>query len=521
MDSRASAMNCEICRRQHHPQRLPFFCALDARNVLYEGRIMNARVLMEMEELEQRVNNLLLDSQPDSATPASNRNSFTYVENCVSETQKAKERTAQIIAVADKLKEEVKKAREEIKERKEIIARRKSDLASVSQGIEPRRNRELEETKKAIRMIKYTWDREYEAMIQYRAALCTEVAKLYRLQRVRHGNPVRFEYKIGGIDVLDLDHLNKGTPPEQISASLAHVTHLLWLTSHYLSIRLPAEITLPHNDYPRPTVFSLASSYRHGQVPFPGTTPLPQDPRDRRPQSPHPRPLFLDKPLSILAKEDAQTYTSFLEGVCLLAYNIVWLCRTQGISVGDNSSNIFEDFASMGRNLYNLLIGSSRNQQPPTLVSEANTSAGRNGATVSGDAADISKPIPRMGAFSHGTSHTFLSGTAGQEFTRTFRLPNPVKLADKLKARLVNEALVPEWELIEDEELGPNDLDDGVFVGGTPQLRLKGQKFGLESYMSVNTVRGGGGGVGEAKIPSDGVSQKDREKGTSGWTKIR
>ena len=49
---------------------------------------------------------------------------------------------------------------------------------------------------------------EYDAMTQYRAALCMEVAKLYRLQRVRRGNPARYEYKIGGIEIIDLHSLN-------------------------------------------------------------------------------------------------------------------------------------------------------------------------------------------------------------------------------------------------------------------------------------------------------------------------
>jgi hypothetical protein len=181
---------------------------MDARNALYEGRIASATAFMEMDELEQRLNALLLESQPGSTTAAPTRTSRTYVDKCISEEQSAKDRTEQIIASAEKLQKDVDEAKKEIEERKAAIARRNSDLASASQGIEARRSRELEETKKSIKMAKYTWDREYEAMAHYRAALCTEVAKLYRLQRVRRGNPVRFEYKIGGVEVVDLQQLN-------------------------------------------------------------------------------------------------------------------------------------------------------------------------------------------------------------------------------------------------------------------------------------------------------------------------
>ena len=517
--------------------------------MLYEGRIKHANALIEKTRLDDQISALELGGDPDSVTSTPIRATRRYVDQCVSATEQARDKTEHIIATAERLQQNVDKAKKEIETRKAKIARRKADLASISQGIAARRNRELEEAKKAIKMAKYSWDREYEAMAHYRAALCTEVAKIYRLQRIRRVNPVRFEYKIGGIDIVDL-HQMSNMNPEHISASLGHVAHLLWLAAHYLDIRLPAEITLPHNDYPRPTIFSLVSSYHHGQVPFPGSSQLPNDPRDRGySHVPHPRPLFLDKPLSTLAKEDSPTYTACTEGACLLAYDIVWLCRTQGVPVGDNSNN-FDDFSCMGRNLYNLLIGSSLQRNQPgqqPLLSETDTLSppGRH-ANINTNASDNNNNIinegeggptndliinkattPRMGQWSHGTAHTYLGGAAGHDFTKYFKLPNPLKLADQLRARLVNEApSAPEWELIEDDEFGPNDLDDGVLVGGTPRSRVKGpHRFGLESYMSVNTVRGGGGLDGSspwsASGAAAGVYGKDREKSTNGWTKIK
>ncbi|KAI0837570.1 UV radiation resistance protein and autophagy-related subunit 14-domain-containing protein, partial [Hypoxylon sp. FL0890] len=522
-------MDCDICHRAHHPNRLPFFCVIDARNALYEGRVANARILMETEEIESRVTKLLSESDANSDNPGTNRFSRAYVENCVSEEHKAKERTERIIAAADKLRDEVAAAKKEVEERKASIARKKSDLTAASQGVFARRNRQLEETTKATKMTKYTWDREYEAMTQYRAALCMEVAKLYRLQRIKRGNPVRFEYKIGGIDIVDLHNMNSAQP-ELISASLAHITHLLWLTSHYLSVRLPAEITLPHNDYPRPTIFSLQSSYHHGDVAFPGTSLLPPDPWVRQfAHVPHPRPLFLDKPLSTLAKEEPIAYNSFLEGVVLLAYDIVWLCRTQGVPVGDNSNSL-EDFAQMGRNLYNLLINSSLQRNPQKIAdAPSQTSAEYNPA-------ELGKNAPRMGLYSHGTAHTFLGNAAGTELTRGFRMPNVMKMADKLRAKLLRENPSPEWELLEDDAWTPDDaLDDGVLVGGTPakgQLGVPGHRFGIESYMSVNTVKSGSSSDQNPRVPHGGSGngvasasgrdrEKERERGTSGWTKIK
>ncbi|KAI0895796.1 UV radiation resistance protein and autophagy-related subunit 14-domain-containing protein [Annulohypoxylon nitens] len=533
-------MNCDICQRAHHPSRLPFFCAVDARNKLYDGRLANAEMLIKTEELESRMTKLLSDSDVSSDAPV--RRSGAYIDNCASEEYKAKERTERIIAAADKLRDEVAAAKREIEERKANIARRKSDLATASQGTTARRTRQLEEPVKSTKMIKYTWDREYEAMTQYRAALCMEVAKLYRLQRIKRGNPVRFEYKIGGIDIVDLCNMNSAQP-ELISASLAHITHLLWLTSHYLSIRLPAEITLPHNDYPRPTIFSLTSSYHHGDVAFPGTSLLPPDPRDRQfAHVPHPRPLFLDKPLSTLAKEDPSAYNTFLEGVILLAYDIVWLCRTQGVPVGDNSNHL-EDFSQLGRNLYNLLINSSLQRNPQQIAdappSQSTSQINSNSHNSSGGAnssdsaaAELGKVGPRMGLYSHGTAHTYLGGAVGNELTRGFKMPNVMKMADRLRARLLRETPAPEWELLEDDAWTPDDaLDDGVLVGGAPgrgQLGVPGHRFGIESYMSVNTVKSGSSGdhVPSSRVPAGFVARdrekgSERERGTSGWTKVK
>ncbi|KAK8064878.1 Autophagy-related protein 14 [Apiospora phragmitis] len=496
MDHRAQPVSCDVCQRRHHPQRLPFYCAVDARNMLYESRIENAKALMETTMLDGQISALELGDDPESATSTPIRATRRYVDQCVSATEQAKDETEHIIAAAERLQQDIDKAKKEIEMRKAKIARRKSgpcfNIAGNSREEEQGVGRGQE------------GDQD------------DKVAKIYRLQRVRRANPIRFEYKIGGIEIVNLHHMNS-TSPEHISASLGHVAHLLWLAAHYLDIRLPAEITLPHNDYPRPTIFSLVSFYHHGQVPFPGSSQLPNDPRDRGySHVPHPRPLFLDKPLSTLAKEDSPTYTACTEGACLLAYDIVWLCRIQGIPVGDNSNN-FEDFSCMGRNLYNLLIGSSlqRNQPGQQLIPDPESSSpGHRGHA-------------RVGQWSHGTAHTYLGGAAGHVFTKYFKLPNPLKLADQLRARLVNEAPAPEWELIEDDEFGPNDLDDGVLIGGTPRSRAKPgpQRFGLESYMSVNTVRGGGGGGGLdalSRAPgAAGVLGKDREKSTNGWTKIK
>lgn len=301
--------------------------------------------------------------------------------------------------------------------------------------------------------------------------------------------------------------------PEVINTTLAHIAHILVLSSHYLAIKLPAEITLPRRDYPRPTVFSLTSSYRHDEVPFPGSTLLPHGSSgDDQQRLPRPRPLFVDKPLGVLAKEDNAAFSLFVEAVSLLSYDVAWACLTQGVPIGDKNS--IEDVFGIGRNLFNLLIGNQRAFQ---------TTAPPGGGLGGVGAADTPETGAKaaanwMGRWSHGTAHTSLANSQGTEFVRSFKLPSPIKVADKLKRKLTTgEAPVPEWELLEDEPWALDDgLEDGVLVH-TDSDRHARRSFGVESVMTVQTeqVSNSGGLIGVVG------GAGGRAGGSSGWTKLR
>ena len=155
---------------------------------------------------------------------------------------------------------------------------------------------------------------------------------------------------------------------------------------------------------------------------------------------PRPRPLFTEKPLPQLSKEDSVSYSFFLEGVTLLAYDIAWLCASQGISVGDKGS--FEDICQIGRNLYNLLGLQGR--------------AARNGYADPASTKKPAKHIPDddfrfLGHFSHGTTYDFMGGTPGNDPTKALKLPSPIKLADQLKKILVGDLPVGDWEVVDDD----------------------------------------------------------------------
>jgi Vacuolar sorting 38 and autophagy-related subunit 14 len=529
-------MQCDICFRTGG-SRLPFLCPTDARNRLYEPRIQNARVLLEKDALDRQISNLLspqVQFTGEKGNSLQGPASGPYCASILAEREQTVDRTQQIITQADELRAKVESARQEIAKKKALIASRKSDLASALNGVDSRRTKQVEDVEKGLRMTKYKWNQAHTTTAASRAFLCGEAAKLYGLKRARR-NSGSEEYRIGGVNIVDLRTMNSksshfvgdnnepvpvASSPAQISTALSHIVHLLMLSTHYLAVRLPAEITLPHRDYPLPTIFNLTSSYKHGDVPFPGisgqssnTSPTASR-QPEQPNQPRPRPLFIKKPLPLLATEDPSGYGLFLEGVTLLAYDVAWLCKSQGIPVGEDKEPSFQDICNIGKNLYNLLLGSRSRPVPTSRVPSAQstpTKSTRDTETEPEDRKNV--PAVTMGQYSHGSAHSFLGSAEGTYFVRSWKLPNPIKLAGELKLKLLSEVANAEWEVLDedawqvDDEMG----DDGVVVGARKEVD-KAPNLGMQSFMSMRTVMEAVETVG-----GDGA----RKPGTNGWTKLK
>lgn len=191
-------MNCDICHRSHHPQKLPFFCPVDGRNRLYEGRIAHATSLIENESLERQINSVFESPKPSSTDDAATR--AFRIGSMRSEEVRAADRTSQIIAQADKLRAEVEAARKDIEERRKKVAARKDDMAQISHGIIARRSRQLDDTERSVQMLKYKWNRSFESMAATRSFLSMEAARLYGLRRIKKSS----KYELGGIEMIEL-----------------------------------------------------------------------------------------------------------------------------------------------------------------------------------------------------------------------------------------------------------------------------------------------------------------------------
>ncbi|KAL3455557.1 UV radiation resistance protein and autophagy-related subunit 14-domain-containing protein [Aspergillus heterothallicus] len=430
-------MSCDICARAHTP-RLRLLCPTCARNSLYQLRLENASVLLEKEYLSQQIEDAVtskLSAENPQTTDRENCKIWA-LQSIINRQTQSYERTKSLAAQIESL-------------RSEIQDRNAGALTSIQNN---------------HKRTDHLWNTLHTKTAEARIFLCREVASLYGLrQKVKkRNNELKELYMIGGVNIFDLRDLNGRSSlsdraaPEQISTSFSYIAHMVVLVSHYLSLRLPAEITLPHSNYPTPNIYNPSASYHPRAAASKASnhlssslSPTTSRTSDVHTSPPRPRPLCIEKSLPQLAKEDLRTYNLFIEGVSLLAWNVSWLCRSQGLNLGSDS---WEDVCDIGKNLWQLLVAPPGN--PSTLV---RTLAGRatppTGTTDSPKTTiHRTKSFPMLGHYSHGTAHSFLSASEGSDFTRSWKISPPTKVTDRLKSTLLGEMTSAEWELLEEKE---------------------------------------------------------------------
>ncbi|KAL3494204.1 UV radiation resistance protein and autophagy-related subunit 14-domain-containing protein [Aspergillus germanicus] len=467
-------MSCDICARAH-TSRLRLSCSTCARNSLYQLRLESASVLLEKENLGQQIEDAVAYKSNAEKLPtelgkhdavSENGSSKLWTLQSIGNMQaQSAGRTKMLATQIQSLRSEIQNRNVDISRRRLELARRRSDSESAKYQLAERETGALTSIQNNHKRTDHLWNSLHTKTAEARIFLCREVASLYGLrQKVRkRDNGLKESYMIGGVNIFDLRDLNGKlflfsfcADPEELSTSFSYIAHMVVLVSHYLSLRLPAEITLPHRNYPTPTIYAPSASYHaretaskpSNQSSSSGSTSRDAD---RHPPPHRPRPLCIKKKLSDVAKDDLRTYGFFIEGVALLAWNVSWLCRSQGLNLGSDS---WEDVSDIGKNLWQLLVAPPGN--PSTLI---RTLAGRDTQAKNKAPKDSprttlhrTKSFPMLGHYSHGTAHSFLGASEGTDFTRNWRLPAPTKVTDRLKSTLMGEIASAEWEVVEENE---------------------------------------------------------------------
>ena len=219
---------------------------------------------------------------------------------------------------------------------------------------------------------------------------------------------------------------------------------------------------------------------------------------------PRPRPLHIEKKLAVLAKEEPIVYASFVEGITLLAWDVAWMCKSQGLDVGRSS---WEDVCSTGRNLWQLLLDA-----PPDARKQLISKNKIDAHTLPEIKDDTQKPQSMLGHFSHGTAHSFLSAAKGLDYMSGWRLHSPLKVIDRVKAMLQNERDGAEWQLLEENEWEEAENDVTDVIGE----ELKELMVSEPRPQSMDTEGDQAGKISQGDEEGEG-----RIKGTSGWTKLK
>ncbi|KAF7189361.1 Autophagy-related protein [Pseudocercospora fuligena] len=524
---------CDVCARAFGGRRKPL-CPSCAQAILYGSRIQQATGLLEREKHHSHAEAILrpgndgvLASLPqdvdfDNVTTSIRKNS---AERAQAQREATEFRINNVVEKAAELRKQIEDYRQTIVTRKEATENARKELVSQKTELEKSKPRAIEPVHNTTKKTYARLEKVRSRIVDARLLLCHEAAVAMNLSRQRSSNS-RTEYKLGGIVIPDLRELNTRThasakaplvggrtlaePHDLVSEAFENVARLVNLCSHYLSLRLPGELLVPHENFPRAAIMPEKSSYKTNDIKFPTSSSSqhssPMASRTLEQDQPRPRPLWLDRPLGQLAKEEEskKAYKLFIEGVTMLAYNVAWLCKTQGM----DSINNFDDVCAIGKNLYQLLMASSR--KPPMSRKQTGTSS--KVTTTSGK----EDQGTRLGVFSHNSAEHNLASAEGLLYMRDWKIGSSTRLADKLLQFLASEMSAAEWEIVKEDEWDEDREDERpVLVGGS----RRPYESKHAATMSIMTVAPHDGAEDERL--SSASEAKKKEKAASGWMKVR
>ncbi|KXT15954.1 hypothetical protein AC579_1426 [Pseudocercospora musae] len=521
---------CDVCARGFGGRRKPL-CPSCAQAILYGSRIQQAAGLLDREEHHSHAEAILrpgndgvLASLPqdvdfDTVTTSIRKNS---AERARAQREAIDIRVSNIVEKAAELRKQIEDYRQTIDVRKEASENARKELVARKSELEKSKPRAIEPVHNSTKKTYARLEKARSRIVDARQLLCHEAAVAMNLNRYRSSSG-RSEYKLGGIVIPDLRELNTKThasakaplvggrtlaePHDLVSEAFGNVARLVNLCSHYLCLRLPGELLVPHENFPRAAIMPEKSSYKTNDVKFPSSSssqhPSPMASRTLEQDQPRPRPLWLDRPLGQLAKEEEskKAYKLFIEGVTMLAYNVAWLCKTQGM----DSINNFDDVCAIGKNLYQLLMASPRKLP----MSRKQTGTSSKMTTTSGK----EDQGARLGVFSHSSAEHNLASAEGLLYMRDWKIGSSTRLADKLLQFLASEMSGAEWEIVKEDEWDEDREDERpVLVGGSYESKHA-------ATMSIMTVAPHDGAEDERL--SSASEAKQKEKANSGWMKVR
>lgn len=517
-------MECEICLRTPD-EGIDFLCAACARTTVYLPRLEYAQTLLEKNAISAQVEATVAGATVTEPTAAASATVETdrrvwqteLIHIQVNEKKRNLERNR---LDQQQVKEESQELRSQIEALKARIAEKKSLISTIQSTIPTRRDGYLTQASATSTKTSSSLFKLQQKSLEDRAKLCREAASLMRLRQRRRqrDNPDREQYSIAGLTLPDLREISNLRCAD-LTAVLGSVAHLTLLVAFYLGIRLPAEITEPFADYPQHTIFLPIGSHKGTKPDFPGVLTAssnPSSPSSSKHEpgaSMKPRPLFIatsnrDERVFNFQKRDEQAFRFFVEGIALLAWDVAWLCRSQGFTAGTNT---WEEICNMGRNLHQLLIANPQAPSISRIHSERSVSkrSSQSRKTTSPQNEARKEAVGRLGQNTDLSAMNQEVKVMQRDLLTLWDYASWHKVALPLRKMLLAEIASVDWELLLDEEWddGGEQFDEAIFV---KTRTLDGQQYDDARNIVTNKVE-----------PDEQAQSPARVPGTSGWTKLK
>lgn len=515
-------MECDICCRPERDVK-DFLCTVCARTNTYLPRLEYAQILLEKDKLSQQVEKVVglqvtKGENSDTAVESEAGQEEWQVELAQISINEKRRHVEHLKDISENVRVETAQLKANIRVLKDKIAERRKALSTIQDHVPSRRDMMLENVGNINNKATSSLLKLHQTSSDSRAQLCREAASLMRLRqrRIRGDITARDQFLIAGLTLPDLREISNLRCAD-LTAVLGSISHLTFLSAFYLGVKLPAEIVEPFPDHPLYTIFTPAASYRGAKPNFAETLASisqPNSPSASRHESTHflqPRPLFIpamdrDDRVFKFQKRDEQAFRYFTEALALLAWDVAWLCRSQGFTVGTNS---WEDISNVGRNLHQLLVAHPHAPSIARIQSDRllrRRSSSRKSATTVTESQKES--VGRLGQHSDLSAYERDPAVAQHDRLASWDFLSWQKVAMPLRATLLTEIASAEWELLLDEEWddGGEQFDEAVFV--------KTRTMNAQQYDDARSIM-------TTKTQLEDDVANGRIPGTSGWTKLK
>jgi len=214
---KSHTMDCFTCKKLSEKED-GLVCVSCTRSLMNPLRIELAKVLLEKEELEKKVNHIIDPENHAAPDEETKQLGIYYQENHLreieaEETRMQEEKVRELLAVKQQELEALKARRDLLKSSN---AKRQANFAKVKKEAKAKEKQQLIETKEKEKEIKAKGEALHNKAIEAKATLCREVATLLRLRQGKKkmkGGTIKEHYFVSGLILPDLRQINSKCLP--------------------------------------------------------------------------------------------------------------------------------------------------------------------------------------------------------------------------------------------------------------------------------------------------------------------